>query len=899
MTEAHPQAILRILASAMSAAYVGLPKFLPMIVLKQVNLLVEFGNLGRGAFVYAWYGTILCGRFDQIEAGYEFGQLALAILDRFGELELRTKTEFLVNCMIVHWKCHARETIAPLLQAYERGQERGDVEYASWSIMIRCQHWFLMGYPLQDLEPELKIAAQAISQFKQRAALLHHNTIYQVTLNLLGKAQNVCRLRGEQYDQNCWDLQQAGNEGTGLFHAILFELCLCYWFGDYQAGLIQAELGENYVAAAAELFSLPTFYLYDGLVRLALYDQQSKMDQKMTLYKVSVIGKKLRRWSHCAPENHGHKHALLEAERHRILGRWQGAMEYYDRAIEGAKAYGYVQEEGLANELAGRFYLAWQKPKIAQVYLQEALYCYSVWGAVAKVKHLQQQYSPLLIQSRNNTTKTDVLTTANKGQNNLAAALDLATVIKASQAISSEIVLKSLLSKLMEIAIENAGAEKGFLILEKGGEWLIEAAGTVNPSAVTVLQSLTITSTVPQAVPLLANAIVNYVARCQRAVVLNNAMDEVQYRNDPYILKVNPKSILCIPLLDRGNLSGILYLENNLTTGAFTPDRVELLQVLSSQAAVSIENARLYEELEGYSHTLEQKVKARTQELQQRNQELATTLDTLKSTQDKIIAQEKLASLGTLTAGVAHEIKNPLNFVNNFAHLSIELAEELVEEMEDKRDKFDPESWDLIEELLGNISQNATKINEHGKRADKIVHSMLKVARDETEQLQEIDLNTTLDESIRLAYHGMKVQLANHQINIIRDYDSSIGPLKAFPNDLGRAFLNLVNNACYAVAEKHTHLGQDSDFTPTVFVTTQNLAEQVEIRIRDNGPGIPEEVQTKVFNPFFTTKPANQGTGLGLSIVYNIIAQEHQGEIKLETEVGSHTQFTIFLPKLP
>jgi len=302
-------------------------------------------------------------------------------------------------------------------------------------------------------------------------------------------------------------------------------------------------------------------------------------------------------------------------------------------------------------------------------------------------------------------------------------------------------------------------------------------------------------------------------------------------------------------------------------------------------------------ELEEYSQKLEQKVEERTAELREKNVQLEQTLQQIKEMQNQIIMQEKMASLGGLTAGIAHEIKNPLNFVNNFAALSVDLTRELRDEIRNQKDKLDAGAIDYIEEILDDLELNVTKINEHGKRADSIVRGMLLHSRGKSGERQPTDINALLAEYVNLAYHGMRAQDSTFNVKIESDYDSSIGLVKIVPQDISRVFLNMVNNACYAANGKKQQVGDG--FTPTITVRTRNLGDKVEIRIRDNGKGIPKEARDKIFNPFFTTKPTGKGTGLGLSISYDIIVQQHKGEIKIETEEGSYAEFIIILPKEP
>ena len=472
--------------------------------------------------------------------------------------------------------------------------------------------------------------------------------------------------------------------------------------------------------------------------------------------------------------------------------------------------------------------------------------------------------------------------------------LDLDTVMKASIAISGEIVLSNLLKKLMNIVIQNAGAQNVYLILKKNGSLFIEAAGTNDGDRVVVLQSVPLEKS--NELPL---SVINYVEITKENVVLSQATTQGVFTTDPYITVHQTQSLLCTPILNHGQLIGILYLENNLTTDVFTPDRVEVLRLLSSQAAISIENASLYE-------TLEMKVAARTQELQDKNQQLATTLAKLKATQDRIVAQEKLASLGALTAGIAHEIKNPLNFVNNFAEISAELTQEVLEEIENQKDNLDSRTREYLAEILNDLSQNLKKINHHGKRADKIVSGMLMHSRGSVGERQLTDLNALLAEYVNLAYHGMRANNPVFNLTIEEQYDDSLGLVNVVPQNLSRAFLNLVNNACYAAHQKKQLDVEAREraarcnelFEPTIWIRTKNLGDRVEVRIKDNGTGISPTVVDKIFNPFFTTKPTGEGTGLGLSITHDIIVQEHQGEITVETEPGIYTEFIIFLPKV-
>jgi len=304
---------------------------------------------------------------------------------------------------------------------------------------------------------------------------------------------------------------------------------------------------------------------------------------------------------------------------------------------------------------------------------------------------------------------------------------------------------------------------------------------------------------------------------------------------------------------------------------------------------------QLIEQEKEYSQILEIKVKQRTQELVDKNAQLRETLQQLKAAQKQMIAQEKLASLGALTAGIAHEIRNPLNFINNFAQLAIDLTKEILEEIENQKDCLDAETYTYITEIIKDLETNVTKIDHHGQRAEKIVSSMLLHSRGGPSNWQPTNINDLLAEAINLAYHGMRAKDIFFNATIETYYDYKIPKLTLIPQDINRVFLNIINNACYAVNQKKKEAPEK--FSPLIRVTSKNLEKTVEIKIWDNGIGIPPEKLDRIFEHFFTTKPTGEGTGLGLSLSYEIIVDRHLGKIDVSSELGKETEFIITLPK--
>ncbi|NEO35457.1 MAG: response regulator [Moorea sp. SIOASIH] len=362
------------------------------------------------------------------------------------------------------------------------------------------------------------------------------------------------------------------------------------------------------------------------------------------------------------------------------------------------------------------------------------------------------------------------------------------------------------------------------------------------------------------------------------------AVDDMEIRQRD---KMIPVEAWGTPIYDQdGNVAYAIAAFQDITERKRAEAERERLLAELSQLNQDLQQANA--QLEDYSHNLEEKVEQRTVEL--------------KAAQQQIVVQEKLASLGALTAGIAHELRNPLNFVNNYAEGSVELVEEAIEELDNQSEHLDPDAVDYLKEILTDIKENSLAINKHGNRADGIISSMMLHARSESSQHQLTDLNELLAEAVQLVYHSKRASDNRFNITIDTDYDNSIEQLELVSNDLSRAFINLLDNSCYAVQAKQQSYQSNPDqvdeaFTPTLRVKTQNLEQTVEIRIRDNGIGIPPKIQEKIFHPFFTTKPTGEGTGLGLSMTHDIIVGQHGGTLKLETEVGAYSEFIITLPK--
>lgn len=434
-----------------------------------------------------------------------------------------------------------------------------------------------------------------------------------------------------------------------------------------------------------------------------------------------------------------------------------------------------------------------------------------------------------------------------------------------------------------------------FLILEQEGKWIIEAEYSTTSGKNKGKISRPLVPYKDKAKEI-SQTIIQFVIRTKEQVVLDDAGDQKLFINDSYITNKKPQSILCFPLLHQAKLVGVIYLENNLTTKAFTPSRVEVLKHLTTQIATSLENSLLYshqaklteelsasnEKLEDYSQNLEKKVYERTRELNIKNKELEETLQQIKEMQKRLMEQEKLVSKIAVTKSVATEMRNPLNYIDNFASLTKNLTGELTSTPEN-------------EEILELIQSNLNKIHEHSKKADEIITSMLEQSSDNNQQKELSDLNKLIRDYADLVYYSYYKKDPLFSLTIETDYDPTLKKILVYPQNLGRVIYNMIDNACYATDLKKKEV--KGNYSPIVSITTKNADDNVIIKIRDNGIGIPPEILSKVFSPFLSTKPSSQSAGMGLSISHDIIVQDHGGTIDVQSEEGLFTEVTIVLPK--
>jgi signal transduction histidine kinase len=650
---------------------------------------------------------------------------------------------------------------------------------------------------------------------------------------------------------------------------------------DFAGALADTRESEKRQAATSGQLVSEEHPFHQSLILAANYESAGPAERAELDALLDRNLTRLRAIAAHAPMNFAHKVALVEAERARLAGDVAKAAELYDRAIDGAVENGYVNHAAIANECAARFYLARHRTTLARAYLTEAYHSYASWGAAAKVRMLAERHrkliSDLVVDGSRGSALTGLTTTGTTLGGTYA--LDLLSVAKASQAISREIQLDRLLEQLVSILLENAGAERGFLILRRGREWVIEAGGDAD--GVKVLRS------VPIDAGALPASIVQYVARTGEALVLDDASSDDTHARDPYVVRNKVKSVACVPALNTGELVAIVYLENNLSEGAFTVHRLEVLRLLSTQIAISIDNATLY-------GRLEEKVRERTAELER--------------TQAHLRVLERLETERQMAGGFAHELRNALAGPTALLTEMLGLGERETrpsiphanaKRLEELLALFAPaatrEQLARLKAILRDVLEGEERLESmlqvtHGSvsRALAITQEILDYARVGHERAEPVlvDVNAIVRSLARELEHELRRQ----EVRIDARLDPALAPVRGHEAHLHSLLKNLVLNARDASLAAPAREGAER----VIVVSTAGEGGGARVAVIDRGVGIAPEDLSRIFEPFFSTKPES-GTGLGLAVAQKIVSLAG-GRMSVESKVGQGTRFDVVFP---
>ncbi|MBF8276404.1 MAG: putative ATPase [Candidatus Brocadiaceae bacterium] len=912
ITDPYKQAALQLMSLAITPAYFTSSTLFAIIINKMVALSVVHGNAPVSTVAYVFYGMLLCINPNTIDAGYRFGKLALQLRERFQARELTAILYGVFYNVVSSFKRHLNEIFEPFHEGHLVGVETGSLEFACICLSGYCGHLFLVS-------KELVLSCQEVVRYCERIKHLHQikyifllKMSQQIILNLQEKSSDPCRLVGDAFNEDeIVPILHTHNDHHSLADLYIIKLLLSYTFGNYHQALKNIRAVKKHYFAILGHYHVVIYNFYHSLTLLALYPETQAQEQRRSLKAVISNQKILKKWAHHAPMNNLHKYHLVEAELARVKGKDAQAADLYDKAIALAKENDFVNEEALANEAAARFYLSKGKEKVARTYIQDARYCYYRWGAHAKVKDIEERYPRLFTETHRDRNPSDSTSPGTTSGDTTSKALDLSTVIKVSGAISGEIVLEKLLVKLMKIIIENAGAQKGFLIMEKEGRLVIGAEGQAGSDEVKILQDVPVEES--GSLPL---SVINYTQKTRETVVLNDAAREGLFTGDRYIKETQPKSLLCACMIYQGRMIGILYLENNLACGAFTPERVEFLKILSSQMAISVENAQLY----GY---LEQKVEARTQELARTLKEMEVLNDVLR--QAKKVADEASSAKSEFVANISHEVRTPLNAVIGLAELALKTQDTAAQKEYMEMIKASGES--LLN--LANDVLDLSKI-ESGKW-----------------ELENMDfgLRETVQKGVGALAFQARMKGLDFQVSIAADVPDR---LYGDPQSLRQVLTNLIGNAVkftekgeivlsvsversatslisversatsfipverssaslYKNAMKFTEKGDavpdaSAERSATSFTPVERSGASLYKRepvilhfsVTDTGIGIPEEKQGRIFESFTQADSSVTrkygGTGLGAAISKKLV-ELMGGDIWFESKPGVGSAF--------
>ncbi|MBN1237653.1 MAG: AAA family ATPase [Gammaproteobacteria bacterium] len=911
MEDADRIAAMALLTHCLPAAFQSNQQLFALICCKMVTLSLDHGNCSLSARAYGSFAALLSSAFGNYRDAHRFAKLAVELCRRLEDFGVLSAAYFLWAMFASHWNEPVDRSIELFRHSISYGLQTGDHLHAGYSAARRLMHLQYRGVPLDELRRQADEANELLERIGDAANLEYLPPRLAVIKWLQGERPAGNELRVGDLDEAAATAAIAAR-GNRSFESDWHTLLLMqrYFAGDYEAAYACSRRSEELLPFSAGFCSRVEHELYSALTFAALVAEADEERGAELRRRVDQSAKRFDEWAELCPENFSHMQQLIRAERARLDGRWHDAMHCYDRAIAAASDHGFASIEAVAAEAAARFWFDEGKADFGNIYLQKALHAYEIWGAHGKA-------ADLTIRRRGGVLRTTITaqTTASTGTSvDRAGALDLATLLKANQAIAGEIVLDRLLGTLLDIIVENAGAEAGALVLESDGQFLVQARKD-STGALAVLENMPLNRC-----GMLSPGIVYYVIRTKEHVVLADPAESGHFRNDAYVRDARPRSVLCAPVLHKGELTGVLYLENNQVSGAFTPDRLEALNILLSQIAVSIDNAQLYAAQQRQKRDMERANVELTREVGERKKaerEIRRYRDhledlvrertaELEAAQGRLVDLSRRAGMAEVAAGVLHNVGNVMNSVNVGASvardgikaLPVERLAAVCDLLDSHRSSLgayltdDPSGRkvpDYLRKLADALSQDKDSILvkidhvlEHLEHMKKIIGAQQTYAK--TNGVAEVCRLTEIAET---ALSISEAALRNSSIEIVREYEE-LPPVSVDRHQIMQILVNLISNA------KHALEASDNAERRIVIRIAADAEEGIRLEVEDNGIGIPAGNLTKIFSHGFTTKP--KGHGFGLHNCANG-AQQMKGSLAAYSEGdGRGARFVLRIP---
>jgi len=640
MVDPEKRALVDVLFKTNAPAFMAKPEASVLIGLKALRLAIEHGNAPMSPYFYDNYGIINNATGGELDVSFRFGKLGIDLVQRPGYAEIESSTHFLFGAFNSHWRRPIAVSQEHLRHSVKAGLESGAYLHVAWAVLIGMYYRLYGGESIPDILADVPQSMDLLRRSENPAAQTLLKILERSLMALRGATASPDSLDGDGFDEAAFVEGAKKIRVLWVYYHVL-KLPLVFHAGDFKRAL---EVAEAALPLMPGMFFVTEHALYRSLARAALAAEETGEAQAAALALLRQEEATFARWAEACPANHAHRHALVSAEIAGLSGETERAMELYERAIKLARENGFGYHEAEANELCAKYHLRKQRTGVARAYMLEACYGYQQWGATTKVRQLIERHPSLVagFESPASGASPAVTATTHSSTTDSSRGLDLVTAVRATQALAGELELGSLLERLMRVIVENAGAQRGLLVLNHNGRLEVEALVTVEEADV----KLGLREPIEQSARL-ATSVVQYVSRSKEALVLPDAAADPRFARDPYVARHQPRSLLCLAMQHQGRLVGVLYLENNAATDAFSVDRVDLLHFIAAQAAVAVENATLYGELRAATaelrqanDTLETQVAERTEELRQTLAELWSEMDLARKIQTVLLPSE-------------------------------------------------------------------------------------------------------------------------------------------------------------------------------------------------------------------------------------------------------------------